>query len=167
MNFCKYKAWLVFAIIFGPAFVDVFIPFQSYWMIHTILQVLVVFSYLKWIYNVAQLLNEKQLFAKKNSWRFFQFNYLYFILYISIIYFLQKYNPIQYSDIAFQLLIFHLYASFTMLYFLYVIARNFECIRLRKDANFSEYFATFLAVWFLPIGIWWLQPKIRDIEQSG
>lgn len=163
MNFCKFRTWEVFAILFSTAIVDGIIPFDSYKVVHYLLHSLIIFSYLKWIYDIAQLLYIRQIFAKKNSWRFFQFNFIYFIVYIVIIYVLQEYNPILYYDIAFRLLIFHLYASFAIVHFLYVIARNFMCIQLKKDATISEYITTFFAVWFLPIGIWWIQPKIREM----
>jgi hypothetical protein len=163
MNFCKFRSWEVLAIIFSTTIVDGIVPFDSYKVVHYLLHSLTIFSYLKWIYDIAQLLYIQQIFAKKNSWRFFQFNFIYFIVYIVIIYVLQEYNSIQYSDIAFRLLIFHLYASFAIVYFLYVIARNFMCIQLKKDASLSEYIAAFFAVWFLPIGIWWIQPKIREM----
>jgi len=48
-------------------------------------------------------------------------------------------------------------------YILYFIAKELKSVELKREAKWSDYNATFFFLWFIPIGIWWVQPRINRI----
>jgi len=70
-----------------------------------------------------------------------------------------------------------LYAFFAYFYCLAFPAKALKSIELNREANIGEYIGDFFLILFLPIGIWFLQPRLnkvvmikreemkRDIEQ--
>lgn len=66
------------------------------------------------------------------------------------------------------LLIFplHLFCMFCLLYCIYFVAKTFKTVELQRPVSFSDFAGEFFLVWFFPIGVWILQPKInRMIKQ--
>jgi hypothetical protein len=62
----------------------------------------------------------------------------------------------------------HLLAMFCMFYQLYFVSKNLVLAETGRPASFSDYAGLFLALWFFPIGIWIVQPRInRLIQKEG
>ncbi len=57
----------------------------------------------------------------------------------------------------------HLVSMGCIFYCMAFIARTIKSIELERNAHFSDYFAEFFLIWFYPIGIWILQPRINKI----
>jgi hypothetical protein len=62
---------------------------------------------------------------------------------------------------------FHLFAMFCLFYSIYFVAKNMKSAELAREAKFEEYFAIFFGFWFLPIGVWFIQRKIKRIANSN
>jgi len=69
------------------------------------------------------------------------------------------------DNIIFPLLLFplHLFAMFCLFYCIYFIAKALKSIELGREAIVSEYLGEFLMLWFYPIGIWIIQPKLNAL----
>jgi len=56
-----------------------------------------------------------------------------------------------------------LYAIFAYFYSLAFSAKALKSIELGREANFSDYAGDFFLILFLPIGIWFLQPRLNKV----
>jgi hypothetical protein len=57
----------------------------------------------------------------------------------------------------------HLLTSICTLFCLYFISKSLRTIELKRSVTFSEYVGEFLLIWFFPIGIWIIQPRVNKI----
>jgi hypothetical protein len=51
---------------------------------------------------------------------------------------------------------------------LYFVAKTFKTVELQREVSFSDFVGEFFMIWFYPVGIWIIQPKINKMieEQS-
>ena len=60
----------------------------------------------------------------------------------------------------------HLFSMFCIFYSLYFVAKTFKTVELQREVKFGDFAGEFFLIWFYPIGIWIVQPKInRMIEK--
>jgi hypothetical protein len=50
-----------------------------------------------------------------------------------------------------------------MFYILYFVAKTMKSVEMQKTVTFNDYAGEFFLIWFFPIGIWFLQPRINKI----
>ncbi|MEI6310940.1 MAG: hypothetical protein WCP57_01645 [Bacteroidota bacterium] len=55
----------------------------------------------------------------------------------------------------------HLISMASMLHTLYYVAKTIKTVELQRKVSFSDFAGEFFLVWFFPIGIWILQPRIN------
>lgn len=61
----------------------------------------------------------------------------------------------------------HFFAIFCFFYVIYHLAGSIKCVELRKEISWEEKIPEFIMFWFLPIGIWFLQPRINKIIEGN
>lgn len=92
---------------------------------------------------------------------------LYFIVIGQFLYQLYKTNyalPRWFDGGAAGLLFFmHFMAMACMLYALYYTAKAYKTALLRRRVKRGEVLSEFFMIWFLFIGIWFIQPQINEI----
>lgn len=59
-----------------------------------------------------------------------------------------------------------LYVFFAILYCLAFPAKLLNCIEVGKEVSVGQYLGDFFLVLFLPIGIWFLQPRINKVVEN-
>jgi len=57
----------------------------------------------------------------------------------------------------------HPFAMLCIMYPWYFSAKTIKLAELQKTVNFVEFIGDFSLFWFLPIGIWVLQPRINEL----
>ena len=57
----------------------------------------------------------------------------------------------------------HLFAMFCIFYSLYFVAKTIKTVELQRAVTFSDFAVEFFLIWFYPIGIWIIQPKINKM----
>ena len=57
----------------------------------------------------------------------------------------------------------HLFSMFCIFYSLYFLAKTFKTAELQRKVTFSDFAGEFFMIWFYPIGIWIVQPKINKM----
>lgn len=57
----------------------------------------------------------------------------------------------------------HLFSMFCIFYSLYFVAKTFKTVELQREVEFSDFAGEFFMIWFYPIGIWIVQPKINKL----
>lgn len=103
--------------------------------------------------------------------------YLCLILPFFIVFVINNMNRMEHGDssgiigvAALGILLFflHLFSVFCLLHTLYFVAKTIRVAELQTNTTFSGFIGDFFLTWFLPIGIWFLQPRInRLIEQES
>ncbi len=61
----------------------------------------------------------------------------------------------------------HLFSMFCIFYSLYFVAKTFKTVELQRETAFSDFAGEFFLIWFYPIGIWIIQPKINKIVETS
>jgi hypothetical protein len=57
----------------------------------------------------------------------------------------------------------HLFAMVCMFYLLYFVSKSLVLAETSKPASFYDYAGPFFLLWFFPIGIWIVQPKVNRL----
>ena len=60
----------------------------------------------------------------------------------------------------------HFFAMFCMFYMLYFTSKTLKTVEVQKKIEFGDYAGEFFLMWFFPIGIWFLQPRINKIFEE-
>jgi hypothetical protein len=55
---------------------------------------------------------------------------------------------------------------FCIFYCFYFTAKTFKTAELQKEVSFNDFVGEFFLVWFSPIGVWILQPKINQLADE-
>jgi hypothetical protein len=61
----------------------------------------------------------------------------------------------------------HLFSMFCIFYSLYFVAKTFKTVELQRETTFSDFAGEFFMIWFYPIGIWIIQPKVNKMVEEG
>ncbi|GAB3201670.1 hypothetical protein GCM10027293_24900 [Pontibacter aydingkolensis] len=61
----------------------------------------------------------------------------------------------------------HLFATFCYLYVVYFVARSIVSAAQQRVVAFHEFVLVLVQVLFLPIGIWFLQPRLNKFNSEG
>lgn len=57
----------------------------------------------------------------------------------------------------------YLFSMFCIFYCLYFIAKALKTVEWQKPVTFGDYAGEFFLLWFFPIGVWILQPRINRL----
>ncbi len=57
----------------------------------------------------------------------------------------------------------HLFSMFCIFYCLYFNAKALKTVEWQKPVTFSDFAGEFFLIWFFPIGIWIIQPRINKL----
>ncbi|RSK24693.1 hypothetical protein [Hymenobacter metallilatus] len=57
----------------------------------------------------------------------------------------------------------HLLSMGCIFYSLYYVARALRSVELQRPAQFAEFVGEFFLLWFYPVGIWFIQPRINRL----
>jgi hypothetical protein len=60
----------------------------------------------------------------------------------------------------------HLFSMFCMFYCLYFVSKTIKTVELQRETEFSDFVAEFFLIWFYPIGIWIIQPRVNKMAES-
>lgn len=59
----------------------------------------------------------------------------------------------------------HLFSMFCIFYCLNFTAKTYKTVELQREVTFSDFAGEFFIMWFFPIGIWIIQPKINKLME--
>jgi hypothetical protein len=57
----------------------------------------------------------------------------------------------------------HLLAMFCIFYSIWFVAKELKSVELQRPVTFSDFAGEFFLLWFWPIGVWILQPRINRL----
>lgn len=179
-KFLKAKHWQLFLLTFGLPLIVQFItivsmvtlsnsdtPFIINYIQYILIIMLVSMGVLfGWFWSVVIGLIHKipqNISIKVKRFKIFFFIPLVYILMI-ILFIISLTNGVEPNPLFFILFIpLHLLSMFGIFHSLYYVAKVFKTIELQKEVSFSDFAGEFFMIWFFPIGIWLIQPKINKM----
>jgi amino acid permease len=156
--------WQIFLLLIIPCF------FTSVTLVGTIITVIwaVVIAYC--IYLLGNSLYQKLPIGHDLKVKQFHFNLLFPLVYLTIVLILfdggYEINQNNYNEFGWWLVVIiplHLYTMYCMFYTIWFIAKCIATIENNRVVEFDSYAGNFFLLWFFPIGIWFIHPKVRKI----
>lgn len=180
----KAKHWQIFLLTFGIPFLtqaivigltvsDLFSgkninPEQmlGYFKFFPIIMFLFIFFYWEWLYAMAIGLQKyiPSELRLKTVWFklffFFPLAYIIFFMWFFLSLISNGFQPIGFFAIILPL---HIFSMFCIIYCLYFVAKTLKMAELKRAVTFNDFIAEFFMIWFYPVGVWIIQPKINKI----
>jgi hypothetical protein len=190
--FLRAKHWLLFVLTFGiPMLLDMVIILNTframagqangaasnddgsgYFILLPAGFLLFVYVLMGWMYAVAvglQKMMPPGIKMKVTLFKIFFFTPLAYITLI-ICFMLGAFNgsgnPHFNPIILVAIIPLHLFSTFCMFYNLYFVAKTLKTVELQREAYFSDFVLEFFLVWFFPIGVWILQPRVNKLIKA-
>lgn len=66
----------------------------------------------------------------------------------------------------FYIIPFHMLATMAVFYGFYFVAKSVSTIEAGREANLNDFAGPFFMLWFFPIGVWFLQPRINRLAEE-
>jgi hypothetical protein len=117
---------------------------------------------LAWLYAVGVGLESRMPMTARLSGAFFRFNLIYLLLYTLAFQILWPAEGIR-LFLGSLTTIFDIYSAVALLDVLYFVANALVSVEKGRPGRFMEYLGPAIAAFFFPVGIWFLQPRIRKI----
>lgn len=57
----------------------------------------------------------------------------------------------------------HLLSTFSIFYALYFVSKALKSVEWQRPVTFSDYAGEFFLIWFFPLGVWIIQPRINRL----
>jgi len=174
--FLKSKSWQVFILLvvlpfgvqgsvmsflFSSEEIDPAIVFQ----VMPILMLVFMVVFIVWFWSLGVGINKRISKAIKPKVKLFKFCIIYSALYMVVFQVFFQLTASGQSPSGAIAFIFplHLVGMFSMFYALYFVAKNIATFEQNKAVKFSDFSGPFFLLWFFPIGIWVIQPRINQI----
>lgn len=186
--FLKAKHWQIFILVFGiplafqmififrflsnlnfmmePDLNDIFAYTRSI-LIMVMVVMLITYS---WFWSMAIGLQKKVQAEVKMKVTLFKVFFIVPIVYIILfsIFILSILNSGEFPNPFIILIILpvHFFVIFCSFYCIHFIAKTIKTVELQREVKFSDFVAEFFLIWFYPIGVWILQPRINKFIET-
>jgi hypothetical protein len=172
--FLTARHWQIFLLFMGIFFAAEFIvlnsmpdppvtpeTFQQAMLPFFLMTVLFMLLVLAWLWTLGEFFWTMVPAALRPDVRWFRGSLVYPLLYVSTA--LLVFEPDPASVPVGVILPFHLLAMYCMFYDLAFVAKTLRMAESQTAASFYDYSGQFFLLWFFPIGIWVLQPRINRL----
>jgi hypothetical protein len=152
----KAKHWQIFLLIVGLPILGDSTGLYSIQMVLIFLSASVLFG---WLWSIENEISKLLIGLVSRTITFrvsFSLVILYFIVSIILLY-----SGISFESIYWLLL--HFVCISLVFTIFYKCAKLIKYAELNREPEFSEVMSYFILIWFFPIGIWIIQPKLNRI----
>ena len=181
--FLRAKHWQIFVLLFGagllgdlvvitsnPAPAESWSELGNVGKLYVELSFLLMICFLVWMWSLGSFLNSIVKPELRMRTGLFLFGLLYPPVYgVAFFAVLERRHALLFAMIW----PFHLLAMVCLLYQLKFVSKSLAMAETGKSEEFRDYAGLFLLIWFFPIGVWFIQPRInrlyarrRDIGSS-
>ena len=187
-KFLNAKHWQIFLITFAiPFFLQIImvpvlllteIPSIMLFVMPVVV-LLYLGSFMGWVWSMAIGFHDQiplnVILSVKRFKYFFFFPVIYLpLLVVAIIYFAGYLAGSGAAPTFFSIgLLFtvitplHLFSMFCMFYCLYFVSKTIKTVELQREVTFSDYAGEFFLLWFYPVGVWFIQPKVNELTKKN
>ncbi len=183
-KFLKAKHWQIFVITFGlPLLLQItLMPMTNsvnnpeiMMKIMPIIMIIFFVGFFGWFWSIAIGLQSKVPSGIKMKVRKFKILLFIPMIYIPLVFGLmdfvfdgsmqtvQEPSGVMIGVILSIIFPLHLLSMFGIFYSLYFVAKTFKTVELQREVSFSDFAGEFFMIWFFPIGIWVIQPKVNKM----
>jgi hypothetical protein len=186
--FLKAKHWQIFILVFGiplvfqVIFIFRFLSNLNFMMepdlndiiaytryILIIVMIVMVITY-SWFWSMAIGLQYKVPTGVKMKVTLFKIFFIMPIVYLVLfsVFVLSILTSGEFPNPFIILIILpvHFFVIFCSIYCIHFIAKTIKTVELQREVKFSDFVAEFFMMWFYPIGVWILQPRINKFIES-
>jgi uncharacterized RDD family membrane protein YckC len=173
--FLRAKHWQVFILVFGVYFVGqialvgslsasppLYEVFAKGGLLAGLVMTLSTLGIFAWFWAVGSFFSsivQPELRMKSGFFRVaLVYPPFYFVFFIATI---QESSPVVLGLIV----PLHLFAMVCMFYLLYFVSRSLVLAETNKPASFYDYAGSFFLLWFFPVGIWIVQPRVNRLYE--
>ena len=176
----KLKHWQLFILLFGIPFILQFVFAFSMalapdsmmpYAIMPIIMFLFIAIFFSWFYSLGTALHKRlpeSVKMKLTTFKIFLFiPFIYIMVLCGLMFWV--FNTVVAGDRApnlswFLLIIpIHLFSMFCIFYCLYFVAKTLKAVELQKPVTFNDYVGEFFLIWFYPVGVWFIQPRVNKL----
>jgi hypothetical protein len=163
--FLTLKTWQLFLLMWIVPFLSVFVPHeQEADSVFTVLPMLIfVFVYFGWLFMLGEKLPCKLPKKVSISKKLFSFHFAYITGLIIISFPLSLLGPEIIKALIGILFIAVLYYMISVFFIIQYVAKILASVEKGKLALAGDYMGYILLLWFSPVGIWIIQPKVREL----
>lgn len=125
--------------------------------------------FIGWIYSIGTSMNELIPYKLRPNGIYFKVSCLFTVVAIIVIliifggYSIDQDNYQQYGYWIWVLLPFHFYLIWSLIYIFYFASKALTSVIEGEVVGFGESYRVFFAMWFYPIGVWFIQPAVQKI----
>ena len=158
--FLRGKAWQIFLAYIIVFFILILlyfvfsklIPAKTQDLLRVLTTVFPLFSLL-WLYILGVNLHSKLPEPSSMNIMLFKLNLFFtFLCFLSFQYLYMEHESFYF-----------IYLNFSFIYMMYFLSKSLVSVEKGKLIGFYDYIGVFFYIWVWPLGIWWLQPRIRNI----
>jgi hypothetical protein len=182
IKFLTLKHWQLFGLLIGIPMIFQFITIgtvissknpTTMFYFFPIMMILFIGLFFGWFYSLGTNLYKKlPVTANMNLTKFkiFLFIPVVYMILLSIFMvgmFSKFASGIQPNLTIFALIVpLHLFSMFCIFYCLYFNAKALKIVEWQRPVTFSDFAGEFFLIWFFPIGIWIIQPRINRLFKN-
>jgi hypothetical protein len=169
--FLRAKAWQLFFLLFCIPFALSFVlSVMSIAMkgnifdfgVVSFINIMIVIVFIGWFWTIGTKLNAKVNQDIRMKSNLFRFALIYVAVYALIFHFVTPFFQ-SHQGLIFNIIPFHLFAIVCIFYGIYFVSKNIVMAERQQTVCLSDYIGEFFLVWFFPIGVWFIQPKINEM----
>jgi hypothetical protein len=167
--FLRAEHWQIFLLLFAaPTIAEFFVIPTTIRSWHDLgpngffflgVMVLYLLCFLAWFGSMGLFLRSIVSPELRMEAKFFRFALVYPVVYVPIFFFLVIPDKVP----VWVFLPLHLACMACIFYLLYFVSKNLVLAETGKQASFYEYAGPFFLLWFFPIGVWIVQPKVNRL----
>jgi len=151
------KHWLLLVSMLFPAIVINVLDLTDFWQLFGTLWCYLIYGF--WLFSIGNKIYKTN---SDSPFKIFLFNIAFFYPFIYIIAII-SYNPFP-GPFPIWLIPFHLLLMFFVFYLIFFVSKNLVNFEKKHGIGSGNIFSTFCAFWFFPIGIFFVQPRVNQIE---
>ena len=191
-KFLKAKHWQLFVLMFGVPIMFQFIMMGTmiantelgnnqismlyYMRLFPVMMIVYIGVFFGWFWSIAiglQKIIPENVTMKVKKFKIFFFIPLVYMTIISILIglaFIGSDSDMLSGSRAIASMVgviipFHLLSIFCMFYILYFVSKTIKTAELQKEVSFGDFAGKFFMLWFYPIGIWIIQPRLNKMVE--
>lgn len=170
--FLTAKHWQLFLLLMGAMFIA-----QSMMVVNTpapgspaafqkivarffVVMIFFMGFFLAWLWALGRFLSSLAPPDLRLNVTWFKLSLIYPLGYIVLLGIAMQRTPVQFPTWIIPL---HLLAMFCMFYNLYFVAKSLRLAELQRPSDSYDYSGPFFLLWFFPVGIWLVQPKVNRL----
>jgi hypothetical protein len=182
-KFLTLKHWQIFGLLLGIPMILQFVMMGSVFSSNDpsimlaafpFIMILYIALFFSWFYTLGTQLHKKlPQTAAMNLTKFKTFLFIPVIYIFAISIFMtglfSSISAGEEPDLGtFALIVpLHLFSMFCIFYCLYFIAKALKTAECQKYVTFRDFAGEFFLIWFFPIGIWIIQPRINKLFEAS